>query len=141
MTVKVKLTVKGPLVEGKARPEIRAAVEAAVAELTEIGHERISLMARPRPAGVFKSLAEAGAAVSKGYYRANIHRESHGMTGVIGDSGVIYGPWLEGTGSRNASTRFKGYAMFRRTAQFLESRKQRVLDAHIKSAVQKLGGA
>ena len=32
---------------------------------------------------------------------------------------ATYGPWLEGTGSRNESTRFKGYWGFRRASQAL----------------------
>jgi hypothetical protein len=33
---------------------------------------------------------------------------------------ATYGPWLEGTGSRNETTRFKGYHSFRRAAQQLD---------------------
>jgi hypothetical protein len=32
---------------------------------------------------------------------------------------ATYGPWLEGTGSRNSSTRFSGYQGFRRATQAL----------------------
>ncbi len=32
---------------------------------------------------------------------------------VIDDRRMVYGPWLEGTGSRNKTTRFKGYRTFR----------------------------
>lgn len=35
---------------------------------------------------------------------------------------MVYGPWLEGTGSRNATTRFKGYWSFRRAVQQVEVR-------------------
>jgi hypothetical protein len=35
---------------------------------------------------------------------------------------MVYGPWLEGTGSRNATTRFKGYWSFRRAVQQVEAR-------------------
>lgn len=35
---------------------------------------------------------------------------------------IIYGPWIEGTGSRNRTTRFKGYSSFRRTAQALQQK-------------------
>jgi hypothetical protein len=39
----------------------------------------------------------------------------------VHDDGVIYGPWLEGTGSRNAPvTRFPGYGSFRRASQQLD---------------------
>lgn len=41
------------------------------------------------------------------------------VTVSVNDHGIIYGPWLEGTSSRNAATRFKGYSIFRRTAQML----------------------
>jgi hypothetical protein len=41
---------------------------------------------------------------------------------VITDGGVVYGPWLEGTTSRNRTTRFKGYKTFRRIR--LKLRKQ-----------------
>lgn len=30
---------------------------------------------------------------------------------------VVYGPWLEGVSERNRTTRFKGYASFRRATQ------------------------
>jgi hypothetical protein len=36
---------------------------------------------------------------------------------VVTDGGIVYGPWLEGTGSRNRTTRFKGYRSFRLTTQ------------------------
>jgi hypothetical protein len=37
-----------------------------------------------------------------------------------GWAGPVYGPWLEGVGSRNATTRFKGYRAFRKAANALE---------------------
>jgi hypothetical protein len=39
-----------------------------------------------------------------------------------GHAGLVYGPWLEGVGSRNLTTRFKGYWAFRRTASELQRR-------------------
>jgi hypothetical protein len=46
--------------------------------------------------------------------------QAHGS--VVQDGGVIYGPWLEGVGSRNRTTRFKGYFTFRRTTAQLNVR-------------------
>lgn len=41
----------------------------------------------------------------------------------IWDRNVIYGPWLEGTGSRNfPRTRFRGYAIYRRNFQLIDRR-------------------
>jgi hypothetical protein len=40
-----------------------------------------------------------------------------------GWSGPVYGPWLEGIGSRNAPvTRFRGYHAFRKASEALQRR-------------------
>jgi hypothetical protein len=60
-----------------------------------------------------------------GYYESNVRiRNSAGGTEVWdgGHGGPVYGPWLEGVGSRNATTRFKGYRAFRKAAAALERR-------------------
>jgi hypothetical protein len=38
----------------------------------------------------------------------------------ITDGGVVYGAWIEGVSRRNDTSRFKGYATFRRMSQALE---------------------
>lgn len=48
------------------------------------------------------------------YYETQINIMRRDRDLVVNDRGVIYGPWLEGVGSRNKTTRFKGYASFRR---------------------------
>jgi hypothetical protein len=46
-----------------------------------------------------------------GYYQSKITVERAGTGYRVTDQGVVYGPWLEGTGSRNAPvTRFAGYS-------------------------------
>jgi hypothetical protein len=56
-----------------------------------------------------------------GYYQSRISVDRAGSGYKIHDGGVIYGPWLEGTGSRNFPvTRFRGYATFRRTKPLLD---------------------
>lgn len=60
-----------------------------------------------------------------GYYESNveIHNTSDGHeVWDGGHAGPVYGPWLEGVGSRNNTTRFKGYHAFRKAAQQLERR-------------------
>ena len=37
-----------------------------------------------------------------------------------GHGGAVYGPWLEGVGSRNRTTRFKGYWAFRKATAALD---------------------
>lgn len=74
------------------------------------------------------------------YYETQITSERHGDTQVVHDRGIIYGPWLEGTGSRNQTTRFKGYASFRRAAQELEGQVEAILVPIVDRAVGRLNG-
>ena len=58
------------------------------------------------------------------YYetRVGVERSSRGGYEVT-DHGVIYGPWLEGTGSRNYPvTRFRGYRAFSRARALIQQR-------------------
>jgi len=60
---------------------------------------------------------------------------------VVHDSGVIYGPWLAGTGSRNAPvTRFRGYTHWRKAAQRIDKLAPQVMVATLRQLVRKLGG-
>lgn len=61
------------------------------------------------------------------YYETQLATERTGDTQLIHDRDVIYGPWLEGVGSRNATTRFKGYHALRTAAQQLEGQAPQVL--------------
>lgn len=77
------------------------------------------------------------------YYRTRIEaqREAPGQYKVT-DQGVIYGPWLEGTGSRNfPKTRFKGYFTFRRTTQQLQARAVSSVEPIVRKLIARLNGA
>lgn len=69
------------------------------------------------------------------YYRTKIRVSSN----RVDDSNVIYGPWLEGTGSRNKTTRFKGYFTFRRIKTQIDRRKGYVTDKAMKKAIKQAG--
>lgn len=56
-----------------------------------------------------------------GYYQSRITVDRAGTGYRVSDGNVIYGPWLEGVGSRNSPvTRFPGYATFRRTKALVD---------------------
>lgn len=62
-----------------------------------------------------------------GYYESNVTVRDTGTAAEVwdgGEAGPVYGPWLEGLGSRNRTTRFKGYHAFRKAANALERRAQ-----------------
>lgn len=55
------------------------------------------------------------------YYETQITRQRVGDHELVHDRGIVYGPWLEGTSRRNSTTRFKGYASFRKAAQAVQA--------------------
>lgn len=58
-----------------------------------------------------------------GYYESRISVERSGSSYRVHDGGVVYGPWLEGQGSRNFPvTRFRGYQTFRRVKALIDRR-------------------
>lgn len=59
---------------------------------------------------------------------------------IVSDRGIIYGPWLEGTGSRNETTRFKGYASARKATQQLEGQIDQVLIPVVARLTRRLNG-
>ena len=75
--------------------------------------------------GVFLVLMRLGQVLREptGYYESRIRKERQTDNWMVTDSGVVYGPWLEGTGSRNQISRFKGYRTFQMTKRELDQKK------------------
>ena len=78
-----------------------------------------------------------------GHYESRIDyrvvtRNVGGSLTELHDSGVIYGPWLEGVSSRNHQTRFKGYATFRKSLQDLERMSEAELEQTAREMAREL---
>lgn len=114
---------RGPLFDGRAA----AAMEAfPIAATAAIGDEAY-LDVRRTLGRVLRN--------PTGYYESRIQHNMAGDLGFVHDSNVIYGGWLEGTSSRNQTTRFKGYHTFRLVTQRIDARcvdiAQGVLDGYL----------
>lgn len=105
-SAEVKMT--GPLFSGAAD---RAARDFAMDATRDIGDRGAELVQQALD-GVLRH--------PTGYYRAHVRSNFQRESALITDSNVVYGPWLEGEGSRNATSRFKGYHTFRRTTQQID---------------------
>ena len=109
VAVMIEATVRGPVFDGRADAEADAFMVAAVREVARegerlVGLELIRVLRNP-----------------SGYYESHIRTDEIGYARRrVNDDNVIYGPWLEGTGSRNKTTRFRGYSTFRRMGQQLD---------------------
>jgi hypothetical protein len=62
-----------------------------------------------------------------GRYEAKVQTERVSTGWEVNDGRKeLYGPWLEGTGSRNRTTRFKGYRTFRLVRQELGGKSKEI---------------
>lgn len=75
-----------------------------------------------------------------GAYRSRVTVDATRSFARVHDNRAVYGPWLEGTSSRNARTRFKGYANWRRATQEMERQVTRVGDEVVRQHIGKMGG-
>lgn len=74
-----------------------------------------------------------------GYYSSNVTTDNSVAESSVTDSGVVYGPWLEGVSSMNDRTRFKGYHTFRIIGQELQGDVAGLIDSNVSRAVKELG--
>jgi hypothetical protein len=101
--IDLDVAMRGPLFRGEMPARIRRITEEAkrsvAAAAMEALHRRMDTMfKRPTP-----------------YYETQVIMERQVDDLVIHDRKIVYGPWLEGVGTRNRSTRFKGYRIWRNT--------------------------
>jgi hypothetical protein len=109
-----RVDASGPLFDGRAEKMMHDASDESARSIAVLGASMVrtnlnSVLRRQTP-----------------YYRLRVEAQPEHPGWKITDQGVIYGPWLEGTGSRNRTTRFKGYATFRRTVLQINARAQNV---------------
>jgi hypothetical protein len=101
MDVFIDYSSSGPIFNGQAPAVIAAYLDDV---LTEVGGQGL--------ADVHQILNENIKRPTP-YYETQIISQRVSVDQVVHDRGIIYGPWLEGTSTRNQTTRFKGYHAFR----------------------------
>lgn len=108
--IRVDTDTSGPIFDGRAAFAVRDFVTESQREIAEEGAD----MVRTELDHVLRH--------QTGRYMSSIHVQHKFGADVVTDGGVVYGPWLAGTGSRNRTTRFKGYAHWRLANQRLQKR-------------------
>lgn len=134
MTTRIKIDVaaevRGIVLEGRGGPVMREFFDKAKTLVAKSGEDELRQRATsaPRhPKGRF-----AGAIVTKDFAK--------GRTVMADYPQTLYGPWLEGTSTRNTSTRFKGYRMFKLTRGRLRKNVGPLVQELFEQAVRKLQG-
>lgn len=123
MSGTVKLS--GPLFDGTAERAGTRGTEAARQRVADEGARlaAATLAASVRLRGRGKAIADVTTTDRSRVYQTG--KDSMIITASTDETIVTtdlatYGPWLEGTGSRNQTTRFKGYHSFRLAGQVLD---------------------
>lgn len=118
---------RGPLFDGRAAAAIDAFTVDAENAVAEAGVNEV----RQTLSGSLKN--------PTGFYESQIQTERRADTTLVTDGGVVYGPWLEGTSSRNTTTRFKGYAAFRRSVQRVQAQAPRIAEKTLQRYLGRMG--
>lgn len=113
MTVRIDVDVvaSGPFFDGRAGRALREFVDEAPYEIAGRG------------VGTWLRIYRQKVQQPTPYYEYLVHRErvSYGESRVWDGGECKYGPWLEGTGSKNYPvTRFRGYKSMRKSAPFMQ---------------------
>lgn len=114
---KLHVRKRGPILEGRADHVMDEAANAVEDKVAKEAYDKVqqNLAARLKH--------------PTGRYQGSIRVRSLGSLHEVTDGGIIYGPWLEGVGSRNAPvTRFPGYHSFRKAEQTAEQAAGRIAD-------------
>lgn len=127
ITATVKKT--GPLFDGRADAAVDRFVRDSTKVLTLAGTQMVKLR--------FKSRIQ----VNTGRFLGRITGEVSGAIGKIYTKFILYGYWLEGVGSQNATTRFKGYWGYRETFIELDARSEEILAPLVAKLRREMGGA
>lgn len=121
------VTVSGPLFDGRALAAVDAFVEDAKRDVAAQAYsEWMTNLDRsirhPTP-----------------YYETQITVTQRGADQVVHDRGIVYGPWLEGVSSRNATTRFKGYHSAARAVVTLEAKVPGIVQGTLSRHIGRMG--
>lgn len=111
----------GPLFDGRAMAAVDRYAHDVKGKLGEVAVNRV----RMDLSGVLRT--------NTGRYESKIHVEMDGDDVMVTDTVISYGPWLEGVGSRNASTRFPGYHVFRLVGRELNKDATSISDDFLRS--------
>ncbi len=128
------INLKGPLFTGVAEAELDAAIIAAQKEVAAYAEFQWQMNMTES----FQHPSEPPR------YQSHVNVLKRGGDLVVNDgypgSGLVYGPWLEGVGSRNATTRFKGYFALRRAATSVNQKVAAITKPIIDAFIVKANG-
>ena len=138
------VTTTGPLFDGRAQSAMTRGTEAVkqklAAEGMRLATSYLTSSIRHQSTGAAPraiTSTEKSTAYQTGRYSMLVNVDSSSDIVVTTDL-ATYGPWLEGSGSRNETTRFKGYGSLRRAGDTLESSAGDIASAELERYVEEM---
>lgn len=132
MASNIHIDVKGPLFNGVAIHQLDLAFAAVQREVASYAEYQWQM----NMTDSFQN--------SIGRYQSKVNIAKRGLDLVVNDgypgSGVLYGPWLEGVGSRNKTTRFKGYFALRRARNSVAQKTAAIAEPIIRAFIARANG-
>jgi hypothetical protein len=130
-----KVTLEGPLFDGRASAAARDFTRSLSAELGEIARDWIKLDTER-----MDKSGRGGTGAAASGVKLTGSGENWTVSGGV-NKGVYAWPWLEGTSKRNQSTQFKGYHTFRRTRLRMRKQATPYAQAELAKFIEQMGGA
>lgn len=142
MKIEISIDVSGPVFDGTHEAIMDHYVGHVTSELGDIAVNRIrkylpEVYEYPRDPASLHGTQH----FNPGLYVSDIHTDRMSSEiNLVNDTPVVYGPWVEGVGSCNDSTRFKGHHAFRKIAQQLEAEAGAIADMAFQPYLAELNG-
>jgi hypothetical protein len=125
----VVVHVRGPIFDGRAEREVTALLRDAQEQVAAQG------------SSILHGFMDATFKNPTPYYETQVTTDSRAGDLVVNDRGIVYGPWLEGIGTRNRTTRFKGYRNWRRARQELARQAPDLVARVARKYILRMGGS
>ncbi|MFD8075808.1 hypothetical protein ACFV3E_24525 [Streptomyces sp. NPDC059718] len=126
----IEVRMTGPLFDGSAERAMQRACDDARDSIAEFAEDyALSLMG-----ATFKN--------PTGYYEEHVKTELVSSdTALVHDDGVVYGPWLEGVGTRNRPRPgFPGYGHWRKTKDLVATRGPEIAERAVQRHLPEMRG-
>lgn len=154
------VTISGPVFDGTAARAMHEGQQAVRHKLADTGEDKVravfNSMIRVNRGVFIGTVTQTDESRTYAWTGTWTRDDEHGGTQqvsrtytmpiVVGDPATdtivttelaMYGPWLEGTGSRNMTTRFKGYHGYRLAAGELDAEAEAIADAELQPFIQR----
>lgn len=125
----VEITFRGPLFDGRAERAIERACDDARDDIAAMAEERVLI----GTSASFKTRTP--------YYETRVTTTRvTSEVSLVHDQGVVYGPWLEGVGTRNrARPGFPGYGHWRKAKDAVAARGPQIADLAVERRMPEMG--